>query len=217
MNRELLEKYEELSCRVVACKHWHWRIGMAAIAANDLARLFTPNGDLPIKSEVGVRLISHTYSEARYAFCEHDGVRRAHEKAYVTMLTDSEEHDWCGEKDDDSQVAFIHRNGDNEDDCSSLWVVGFAHLVNLRPDFHDTVTVRGLLQVVRAAWRLDSLHTRLGVDGWEVRDTYTTVVDGKPTTIVCGMDWKGRGGAIDPNGSYGSEIEALVAALEAAP
>lgn len=209
--------FETLARRAVACKHWHWRMGMAAIAANDRARLFLPNCDLPIQGEDSVRLISPVYSEARYAFCENRGVQRAHEKAYVAMLTDSEEHDWCGEKDDDSQVAFIHRNGENEDDCSNLWAVGFTHLVNLIPDFHDTVTARGLLQVVRAAWCLDSLHTRLGVDGWEVRDTYTTVVDEKPTTIVCGMDWKGRGGAIDPNGSYNSEIEALVAVLEAAP
>lgn len=211
-----IDGMEKLARRAVACKHWHWRMGMAAIAANDRARLFLPNCDLPIRGERGVRLISPVYSESRYAFSEDEGVRRAHEKAYVTMFTDSEEHDWCGEKDDDSQVAFIHRNGENEDDCSSLWAVGFTHLVDLLPDFHDTLTARGLLQIVRAAWRTDSWHARLGVDGWEVRDTYTTIVDGKPTTIVCGMDWKSRDGAIDPNGAYGSEIEALVAALEAA-
>ena len=116
MMKEELQKIESLARRAVACKHWHWRIGMAALAANDLARLFTPEGDLPIQDEDGVRLISPVYSEARYAFCGHSGVQRAHEKAYVTMLTDSEEHDWCGEKDDDSQVAFIHRNGENEDE-----------------------------------------------------------------------------------------------------
>ena len=197
MNRELLEKYEELSRRAVACKHWRWRIGMAAIAANDRARLFLPNCDLPIQGEDCVRLISHTYSEARYLFSEDEMVRRTHEKAHVTMITGSSETD-------------------NEDDSSRCWAVGFTHLVNLMPDFHDTVTARGVLQVVRKAWGSDSWHTRLGVDGWEVRDTYITEVDGKPTTIVCGMDWKSRGGSIDPNGSYGSEIEALVVALEAA-
>lgn len=198
------KEMEKLARRAVACKHWHWRIGMAALPANDLARLFLPNGDLPIKGEKVVRLVSPVYSEARYAFCEHPGVQRAHEKAYVAMLTES-----------DPDLPNTHSN--DEDDTSNLWTVGFVHLTNLLPDFHDTVTARGLLQVVRAAWCLESLHTRLGVDGWEVRDTYTTVVDEKPTTIVCGMDWKGRGGTIDPNGSYNSEIEALVAALEAAP
>ena len=92
-----------------------------------------------------------------------------------------------------------------EDDASECW-----------PDFSDPATVGCLLALVREAWGTESWHTRLGVDGWEVRDTYISEVDGKPTTIVCGMDWKSRGGAIDPNGAHGSEIEALVAALEAA-
>lgn len=84
------------------------------------------------------------------------------------------------------------------------------------PHLSDPATLGCILALVREAWHSPALHTRLGVDGWEVRDTYTTVVDGKPTTIVCGLDWKSRGGAIDPNGAHGSEIEALVAALEAA-
>jgi hypothetical protein len=92
-----------------------------------------------------------------------------------------------------------------QDDTSECW-----------PDFSDPATLGCLLALVREAWGTESWHTRLGVDGWEVRDTYITEVDGKPSAIVCGMDWKSRGGAIDPNGSYGSEAEALVAALEAA-
>jgi hypothetical protein len=185
MNSELLEKYEELSRRAVASKHWYWRIGMAALAANDLARLFTPEGDLPIKSEDGVRLISHTYSEARYQFCEHDGVRRAHDKAHVTMITSSSKTD-------------------NEDDTSCCWGVGFTHLINLRPDFHDTVTAAGLLRVVRAAW-----EPRLG----------KAVVP----SPVCTPDGWGVGAQFSSEGfsyivlpKYSSEVEALVVALEAA-
>jgi hypothetical protein len=55
------------------------------------------------------------------------------------------------------------------------------------------------------------------VDGWEVRDTYCTVIYDKPTAIVCGLDWVGAGSKSDPNGPHTSEIEALVVALEAAP
>jgi hypothetical protein len=208
---------EKLARRAAACKHWRWRIGMAALAANDKARLFLPGCDLPIGGEggeVGVRLISHTYSEARYAFSESDAVRRAHEKAYVTMHTN---HQAWVTMLTNSDPAFNSAQDDNEDNVSGLYAVGFTHLENLLPDFYDTVTARGLLQVVRAAWLCPSLHTRLGVDGWEVRDTYCTEIDGKPTTVVCGLDWKGAGGEIDPNGAHGSEIEALVVALEAAP
>ncbi len=180
MTEEELQKIESLARRAVACKHWHWRIGMAALAANDLARLFTPEGDLPIQDEDGVRLISPTYSEARYQFCEHDGVRRAHEKAYVAMITGS-------------------AATDNEDDTSRCWSVGFTHLVNLLPDFHDTVTAKGLLQVVRAAFQAVA------------RDKYPTI---SPQRLE--SRW-----VIDlPNGkviSADTELEALVAALEAAP
>ena len=35
MNRELLEKYEELSRRAVACKHWRWMAGMAVMRKDD--------------------------------------------------------------------------------------------------------------------------------------------------------------------------------------
>ena len=181
MNSELLKKFENLSFRAVACKHWHWRIGMAATAANDLARLFTPNGDLPINSEDGVRLISPTYSEARYSFCEHDGVRRAHEKAYVTMITSSSKTD-------------------NEDDTSSCWSVGFTHLVNLRPDFHDTVTVTGLLQIVRAAFRAASPDEYLTISPQKVGNRWL-------------IDLPNNGKVV----SEDTEIEALVVALEAAP
>ena len=92
-----------------------------------------------------------------------------------------------------------------QDDTSECW-----------PDLSDPATVGCLLALVREAWHSPSLHTRIGVDGWEVRDTYCTVVDDKPATIVCGLDWKSRSGAIDPNEPHASEIEALVAALEAA-
>lgn len=85
------------------------------------------------------------------------------------------------------------------------------------PVLSDPATLGCLLALVREAWRTSSLHTRLGVDGWEVRDTYCTVVYDKPAAIVCGLDWVGAGGKSDPNGPHTSEIEALVAALEAAP
>jgi hypothetical protein len=91
------------------------------------------------------------------------------------------------------------------DDTSECW-----------PDLSDPATVGCLLALVRQAWHSPSLHTRIGVDGWEVRDTYITEVDGKPSAIVCGLDWKSRGGTVDPNGPHASEIEALVASLEAA-
>lgn len=189
------DAFVTLARRAVACKHWHWRIGMAGIAANDLARLFTRNCDLPIRGESGVRLISPVYSEARYAFCEHLGVQRAHEKAYVAMLTESEEHDWCGLKDDDSQVGVIHLHGENADDCSNLWAVGFTHLVNLIPDFHDTVTAKGLLQVVRAAWP----------------DEYRIIAPEKPLNRWL-IDLPNRKVA-----SGDTEVEALIVALEMAP
>ena len=88
---------------------------------------------------------------------------------------------------------------------------------NEHPDLADPATLGCLLALVREVWHSPSLHTRIGVDGWEIRDTYCTVIDDKPVTIVCGLDWKSRGGAIDPNGPHGSQIEAFVAALEAAP
>jgi hypothetical protein len=90
-------------------------------------------------------------------------------------------------------------------------------LIDGFPDLSDPATVGCLLTLVREAWRTSSLHTRLGVDGWEVRDTYCTVIYDKPTAIVCGLDWVGAGSKSDPNGPHTSEIEALVVALEAAP
>jgi hypothetical protein len=84
------------------------------------------------------------------------------------------------------------------------------------PNFSDPATLGCLLTLVREAWHSPSLHTRLSVEGWEVRDTYGTVIDGKPTTVVCGLDWETRGCAINPNGPHASEVEALVVALEAA-
>ena len=180
MTKEELQKIESLARRAVACKHWHWCIGMGAIAANDLARLVTPEGDLPIRDEDGVRLISPTYSEARYQFCEHDGVRRAHEKAHVTMLTGS-------------------AATDNEDDSSRCWSVGFTHLVNLMPDFHDTVTARGLLQVVRGSFRAVAPNTYRTISPQRVESRW--MID-LPNGKVISAD---------------TELEALVAALEAAP
>ncbi len=93
-----------------------------------------------------------------------------------------------------------------QDDTSECW-----------PDFSDPATIGCLLALVREAWHSPSLHTRLGVDGWELRDTYCTAIEGKPTTVVCGLDWMGAGSSIDPNGPHAGEIEALVAAWEAAP
>ena len=179
---ELLEKSEELGRRAVACQHWHWRIGMAALAANDKARLFLPGCDLPIRGEDGVRLISHIYSEARYSFSDSHAVRRAHEKAYVTMLTES-----------DDEVDYT----DNEDNVTRLYAVGFTHLENLFPDFHDTVTARGLLQVVRAVWGAGFHLVPDG--GWLARGA--RLPDGATVNLgVCAP----------------TEVEALVAALEAA-
>jgi hypothetical protein len=93
-----------------------------------------------------------------------------------------------------------------QDDTSECW-----------PDLSDPATVGCLLALVREAWHSPSLHTRIGVDGWDVRDTYCTVIYDKPAAIVCGLDWVGAGGKSDPNGPHTSEIEALVSALEAAP
>ena len=89
---------------------------------------------------------------------------------------------------------------------------GYVPNPNEHPDLADPATLGCLLALVREAWRTSSLHTRLGVDGWEVRDTYCTVIYDKPTAIVCGLDWVGAGGKSDPNGPHTSEIEALVVA-----
>jgi hypothetical protein len=177
----------EIAKRAAGCKHWQWRVGMAALAATDRARLFTPNGDLPIRGEIGVRLLSHVYSEVRYAFSEDEVVRRSHEKAYVTMITE------------DGRLT------DNEDDGSNCWVVGFTYLEHLLPDFHDTVTATGLLQVVRSAWMQPRIMSRCseyegGVLEWDVP---VSVEDNGMRTVVF---FRAK-----------TEIEALVLALEAAP
>ena len=182
----------ELGRRAAACQKWAWRVGMAAIAATDKARLFTPNCDLPIRGEVGVRLLSHVYSEARYAFSDDASVRRAHEKAYVTMITDS------------------GNTSDNEDDGSKCWAVGFSYLEHLLPDFHDTVTAKGLLQVVRAAWDAPTLSTN-----------YSEYADGRcvwslslPMLESAGSGFTMRSHILIESDS---EIGVLVAALEKAP
>lgn len=190
MNTEQLEVIEQLARRAAACKHWHWRVGMAALAANNRARLFLPNCDLPIRGEVGVRLISPAYSEARYAFSEDEMVRRAHEKAYVTMLTESDENE---------------DGTDNEDDTSRCWAIGFTHLEHLLPDFHDTVTATCLLQVVRSAWRQPTIVSRCSeYEGSGIEwDVHVSVEDNGMLNVVF---FKAK-----------TEIEALVLALEAAP
>jgi hypothetical protein len=187
MNTEQLEVIEQLARRAAACKHWQWRVGMAALAADNKARLFTPNCDLPIRGEYGVRLLSHVYSEARYAFSEDEVVRRSHLKAYVVMLTED------------------GRETDNEDDGSKCYAIGFTHLEHLMPDFHDTVTATGLLQVVRSAWNQPTIVSRRseyegGVLEWDVP---VPVEDNGMRNVVF---FRAK-----------TEIEALVLALEAAP
>jgi hypothetical protein len=192
MNTEQLEVIERLARRAAACKHWQWRVGMAAIAATDKARLFLPNCDLPIRGEYGVRLLSHVYSEARYAFSEDEVVRRSHLKAYAAMITED------------------GRATDNEDDGSKCWAIGFTHLEHLMPDFHDTVTMRGLLQIVRSAWDAPTLSTN-----------YSEYADGRcvwslslPMLQSAGSGFTMRSHILIESDS---EIGVLVAALEKAP
>ena len=177
--------FEKLARRAVTCPKWHWRVGMAALPANEKARLFLPNCDLPIRGDVHVRLIGGVFAEARYAFSEDAGVRRAHEKAYAAMPTEAE----------------------GDDDC---YAVGFAYLENLFPDLHDTVTARGLLQVVRSAWDAPALVPQ-----------YSEYADGRciwslslPMLQSAGSGFTMRSHILIESET---EVGVLVAALEKAP
>jgi hypothetical protein len=99
---------------------------------------------------------------------------------------------------------------DNEDDTSRCWSVGFAHLINLRPDFHDTVTARGLLQVVRSAWDAPTLVPQ-----------YSEYADGRcvwslslPMLQSAGAGFTMRSHILIESDT---EVGVLVAALEKAP
>jgi hypothetical protein len=158
---------------------------MAALPANEKARLFLPNCDLPIRGEVHVRLIGGVFSEARYLFSEDEGVRRAHAKAYAAMPTAS-------------------------DDDEDHYAVGFAYLENLIPDLHDTVTARGLLQVVRSAWNAPTLVPQ-----------YSEYANGRcvwslslPMLQSAGSGFTMRSHILIESDT---EVGALVAALEKAP
>ena len=180
--------FEKLARRAVACPKWNWRAGMAALPANEKARLFLPNCDLPIRGDVHVRLIGGVFAEARYAFSEDASVRRAHEKAYAAMPVLNEDS-----KSDDDHYA-----------------VGFAYLENLFPDLHDTVTAKGLLQVVRSAWDAPTLVPQ-----------YSEYADGRcvwslslPMLQSAGSGFTMRSHILIESDT---EVGVLVAALEKAP
>ena len=95
-------------------------------------------------------------------------------------------------------------------------LVPFTFPVDL-PDFTDAATVGCLLALVREAWRRPTVYVRQsttrrvsdGVIAWEVCDLY---LDAE----ACRALGVPREGSVGSWG-HGSEAEALVAALEAAP
>lgn len=99
-------------------------------------------------------------------------------------------------------------------DTSLLWRWNSACDV---PDLRDPATLGCVLALVREAWRCPTVYVRQGTtrrvsDGvlaWEVCDLWLDAV----ACRVLGVDREGSVGSW----GHGSEAEALVAALEAAP
>ena len=174
----------ELGRRAAACQKWAWRVGMSALA-KDKSLLILQNCELPIEGDAVVRLVSHVFSEAQYAFGEDDALRIANEKAYATMIT-------------------------GDDDDWATWAVGLVYLNTLIPDFYDTVTARGLLQVVRAAWDAPTLSTN-----------YSEYADGRCVWSLSLPMLQSEGSGFTMRSHIliesDTEIGVLVAALEKAP
>lgn len=117
------------------------------------------------------------------------------------------------EVDSTTGVPCAAEQGATNDDCHAVWLDD----VPLLPDLTDPATLGCLLALVREAWRCPTVYVRQsttrrksdGVIAWEVCDLY---LDAE----ACRALGVPREGSVGFWG-HGSEAEALVAALEAAP